>query len=169
MSVVVVVCGLWFTFHFFFLFAPNLVVQVQTTREGLGMRRLIHLFVVISIPPNLILFVTHHHTWTLSLSLSLIMKIKWMVRAFMGRGCFPGERDRESCPLVQLFGCVFHLPFFTLSDCPSTTEFNFGLTLMLNYLEIYDLTLPHWPQSTHLLSLYPYIYSKLSMMLQKNK
>lgn len=28
MSVVVVVCGLWFTFHFFFIFAPNLVVQV---------------------------------------------------------------------------------------------------------------------------------------------
>ena len=136
-------------------------------------------FLLLSPPSNLILFVTHHHTWTHSLSLSLspIMKIKWMVRAFMGRSCFPRERGMSTCVVMW----VCNSPtFFTLSDCPCT-EFNFGLTLMLNYRKIYDFT----PTTTShkaliFFSLYHYVFAfkilnklqltiKLSMMLQKKK
>jgi hypothetical protein len=89
MSVVVVVCGIWFTFHFFsffFFFSPNLVVQVQ------AIRRLIHLFVVIISPLRFANYLLPTTTQSLSLSLYLhryiyiyiyiylIMKSKWTGR-----------------------------------------------------------------------------------------
>lgn len=154
MSVVVVACGLALVHLplFMFLFPPpTLVVQVQATkcrvRDGEGGMRLVHLFVVISLQFAYCLLPTTT-THGLFLSLSPIMKIKWMVRAHKdhGRSCF--QKKKERCVhLCDYQGVLISPTFSPLSDCPCT-QFNFGLTLMLNYVNI------HLP-STYLFSQNP--------------
>ena len=124
MSVVVVVCGIWFTFHFFsFFFFPNLVVQVQ------AIRRLIHLFVAIISPLRFAYYLLPTTTQSLSPPLSLSLHryiyiyhheiqvdgkgegswvevaVKWSERA----------KDVHLCKL-----CVYFTYSYTVSDHLST-------------------------------------------------
>lgn len=154
MSVVVVACGLALVHLplFMFLFPPNpcgASLGHKGQGQGWGGRDQVDSSFCCYLPPICLLFVTHHHhTWTLSLSLSPIMKIKWMVRAHKdhGRSCF--QKKKERCVhLCDYQGVLISPTFSPLSDCPCT-QFNFGLTLMLNYGNI------HLP-STYLFSQNP--------------
>jgi hypothetical protein len=130
MSVVVVVCGIWFTFHFFsffFFFFPNLVVQVQ------AIRRLIHLFVVIISPLRFANYLLPTTTQSLSLSLSLSLSISIDIYIYIshheiqvdgkGEGSWVevavkwSERGKD-VHLCNL--CVYFTYFFTVSDHLST-------------------------------------------------
>ena len=142
-------CGLWFTFHFsffvfvfcfffflyFYFYFYFLALWCKFRQEvGLGMGKLIHLFVVISFQLGK-LFVTHHHT-SQSLSLSHIIKIKWMVRVKdHGQKLLSmkarRERERERVSGVHFceIMCVYFTYLFTsFLTCPCTSP-TLGLTL----------------------------------------
>ena len=129
MSVVVVVCGLLVHLPLFLFLTPALWCKFRQ-EVGLGMGKLIHLFVVISFQLGK-LFVTHHHT-SQSLSLSHIIKIKWMVRVKdHGQKLLSmkarRERERERVSGVHFceIMCVYFTYLFTsFLTCPCTKSYS---------------------------------------------
>jgi len=81
MSVVVVVCGIWFTFHFFSFF---LFFFSKPCGTSSGNKKVDSPFCCYYLsPPICELFATHHHTVSLSLSLSLYLSIYFHIYIYI--------------------------------------------------------------------------------------